>query len=167
MVEIVRAGKGDIEALMAVRLEMLRIVNDMADGEAFDELLVASAREYFLTGDQTTLLAKEGDKLVGCASISYITVMPTYDHPTGKRACLMNVYTNQAYRRQGIAKQMILRLIDEAKERGCTEISLDATEAGRPLYASLGFCENREGMVLDLRKGQGKCCCRFLCEQAR
>ena len=63
----------------------------------------------------------------------------------------MNVYVNKNYRRQGIAQKMIESLIEEAKSRGVTEISLDATQAGRPVYKKLGFCENAEGMVLELR----------------
>lgn len=39
-------------------------------------------------------------------------------------------------------------LIEEAWKRGVTEISLDATEKGRPLYKRLGFVESAEGMVL-------------------
>ncbi len=150
MVEIVKALDENIDECMNVRLEMLRIVNSMGGDEEFDEVLVRCAREYFLCGDQTTLLAKDGGRVVGCASVSYVTVMPTYDHPTGKRAHLMNVYTSKEYRRQGIARKMVLALIDEAKGRGCTEMSLDATDEGVPLYRSLGFAENRDGMVLAL-----------------
>ena len=62
----------------------------------------------------------------------------------------MNVYTNKAYRHQGIAKKMVGQLIAEAKEKGCTEISLDATPEGKTLYKTLGFIENKEGMVLEL-----------------
>ncbi|MDE6661830.1 MAG: GNAT family N-acetyltransferase [Lachnospiraceae bacterium] len=62
----------------------------------------------------------------------------------------MNVYTNQAYRRQGIAMQMMKILIDEAKEKGATEISLDATREGRALYKKLGFTDSDECMVLNL-----------------
>jgi len=60
----------------------------------------------------------------------------------------MNVYTRNEYRRQGIARQMCEMLIEDAWARGATEISLDATTMGRPLYESLGFTATSEGMVL-------------------
>ena len=150
MIEIIKADNSNIEELMSIRLEMLKIVNNMSDEDKFDKILVESSREYFLNGNQTTLLAKDGEKIIACASISYILLMPTFSHPTGKRAHLMNVYTNKAYRHQGIAKKMVSQLIAEAKEKGCTEISLDARPDGKPLYKVLGFTENKEGMVLEL-----------------
>jgi len=74
--------------------------------------------------------------------------MPTFSHPTGRRAHLMNVYTRSTYRRQGIARKMVEMLIDATWAKGATEISLDATVMGRPLYESLGFKNSTEGMVL-------------------
>lgn len=79
-----------------------------------------------------------------------IRIMPTFDHPTGNRAHLMNVYTNIQYRRQGIARHMVDMLIEEAKEKGVTEISLDATVSGRALYRKCGFMDSEECMVLKL-----------------
>ena len=99
-------------------------------------------------GEQTTLLTMDGDRAVGCATVCYMTWLPSLGHPSGRRAHLMNVYTAPGYRRQGIARQLVTALMDEAKQRGVTEISLDATEAGRPLYESLGFRVNDEGMTL-------------------
>ena len=57
---------------------------------------------------------------------SLLGIEPTFSHPTGKRAHLMNVYTRSEYRRQGIARKMVNMLIDETWKRGATEISLDA-----------------------------------------
>ena len=48
---------------------------------------------------------------------------------------------------------MVEILIDEAKENGVTEISLDATEMGRSLYESLGFKASDSCMVMDLEGG--------------
>lgn len=147
--EIKKATQNDIDDLMQLRLEMLKVVNSLNEDANFDEKLVQCSREYFLNGDQTTVFAMEGNKIAGCASISYITIMPTFSHPTGKRAHLMNVYTRKEFRRKGVGKMMINFLIDEAKSRGVTEINLDATEMGRPLYKALGFNSNEEGMNLN------------------
>ena len=45
---------------------------------------------------------------------------------------------------------MAAALIEEARRRGVTEISLDATASGRPLYRKLGFRDSAECMVLVL-----------------
>ena len=76
--------------------------------------------------------------------------MPTFSQPTEKRDHLMNVYTRPQFRRQGVGKMMVQFLIDEEKNRGITEISLDATEMGHPLYKSLEFNDNNEGMTLSV-----------------
>ena len=148
MIEYKIATNESIELLMSSRLEMLRIVNNLSDDYVFPDLIVNESRDYFLSGDQTTVLALDGDNVVGCASMSYMRIMPTFSHPTGKRAHLMNVYTRNEYRRQGIARKMVQMLIDDAWNRGATEISLDATTMGRPLYESLGFADSKECMVL-------------------
>lgn len=148
--EIRIADEKDIDMLMEIRLTMLRQVNSMADSDAFSEELTEHSRQFFQEGDQTTALALEDGKPVACASISYIEIMPTFDHPTGRRAHLMNVYTDPAFRRRGIAQELCELLIDDAKKKGATEISLDATESGRPLYEALGFKASSECMVMTL-----------------
>ena len=146
--QIKKTDAHDIDTLMDIRFEMLREVNGLEDGTAFDKTLVDCSRDYFLNGDHTTVLAMDGDKIAGCATLSYITILPTFSHPTGKRAHLMNVYTRKGFRRQGVARLMVQFLIDEAKSLGATEISLDATAMGHPLYRNLGFTENNAGMTL-------------------
>ena len=144
------ATTDDIEELMDIRLEMLRIVNNLKEEQDFSDELVTYSRKYFIDGNQETCLAFDNGVAIGCASISYIEVMPTFSHPTGKRAHLMNVYTRAEYRRQGIARKMVQMLIDNAKRKGVSEISLDATESGRPLYKSLGFKASEECMVIEV-----------------
>ncbi len=145
-----KTTKADMKILMKLRLEMLREVNGLSGEYEYDENFISESRRYFESGEQTTVIASDGETLVGCASLSYTWIMPTFSHPTGNRAHLMNVYTRADYRRRGISKKMVEILIDEAKENGVTEISLDATEMGRPLYESLGFKASDSCMVMDL-----------------
>ena len=144
------ATKEDIDILMSIRLEMLQKVNELSDNYVFSDEFIANSKGYFLQGNQTTGIALENGKVVACASMSYIEIMPTFSHPTGNRAHLMNVYTNANYRRQGVARKLVQMLIDEARGKGVTEISLDATDLGRPLYETLGFCASDECMVMNL-----------------
>ena len=148
MIEYKIATNDDIELLMSSRLEMLKVVNNLPQDYVYTDEIVNESRDYFLNGDQVTVLALDGDIVAGCASMSFMRIMPTFSHPTGKRAHLMNVYTRSEYRRQGIARKMVNMLIDETWKRGATEISLDATKMGRPLYESLGFTNSTECMVL-------------------
>ena len=150
MIRYSLAASDDAELLTAFRLEVLRAVNQLPEDYAFPADAVQAIRDYWCKGDQITVVAVDGDTLVACATLCRIHVMPTFDHPTGCRGHVMNVYTRAAYRRQGIARTMLTILMDEARRQGMTELSLDATEPGRPLYASLGFTPNAEGMVLRL-----------------
>ncbi len=152
MIQYITATKNDMELLMSSRLEMLKVVNNLPNDYQFSEELVTYSKEYFKKGDQTTILAmnEESGNVIGCATLCYIEMMPTFSHRTGKRAHLMNVYTNKDYRRQGVAMKMMELLIAEAKEKGVTEISLDATEEGRPLYEKCGFQGSDECMTLIL-----------------
>lgn len=140
----------DMEQMMSSRLEMLRVVNDLDLAYEYSDEIVESSIEYFKNGDHTTVLAMDGDRVIGCATMCYIYIMPTFSHPTGKRAHLMNVYTMKEWQRHGIAKKMVSMLMDESRKRGVTEVSLDATEEGRFLYKNLGFVDSTEGMVFTM-----------------
>ena len=122
------ASADDIGLLVQSRLETLRAVNHLEDNHPFSEGFVEASRRYFLEGDQTTVLAVENGQVAGCATLCYLRMMPTVSHPSGRRA----------------------HLITEARDRGVSEISLDATAAGRPLYESLGFKNSGECMTLCL-----------------
>lgn len=149
MVTVRKADKGDIGLLMELRVEMLAVVNGVGESGIGEEIRERSLR-YFTEGDGVTALAFEGDTPVGCATICFINVMPTFSHPSGVRAHIMNVYTRAEHRRKGAARKMMTLLLDEAKARGASYVSLDATESGRPLYEALGFAPSEESMGLVL-----------------
>ena len=63
----------------------------------------------------------------------------------------MNIYTAPAYRRRGVARRIVEKLIEDAKARGIRSVLLEATEMGRPLYESPGFEDAQGYMRLKLR----------------
>ena len=149
MITYEKAGSERIGDAVKIRVEMLSRMHNKPEADFGGEFTRLS-EEFFGSGDQTTILAYDGEKAIGCATLCYITLMPTFDHPSGNRAHLMNVYTNADYRRQGIARQMVTILLDEAKKKGVTYISLDTTQSGEPLYKALGFDHSKETMGLNI-----------------
>ena len=90
----------------------------------------------------------DGEKLAGTGGVSYYRVMPTYHNPTGRKAYIMNMFTDPVYRRRGVALRTLDLLVRDAKSRGVTAIALEATEMGRPLYEKYGFVKMNGEMEL-------------------
>ena len=104
------ATQQDIDILVTTRIEVLRAANKLADQVDMSEV-AAQSRDYYekalKDGSHTAILVYDKDQIIGAGGISYFRVMPTYHNPTGRKAYIMNMYTNPAYRRKGIAYQTL------------------------------------------------------------
>ncbi len=65
-------------------------------------------------------------------------------------AYLLNVYTEKHYRKQGIARKLVQYSLEVCRTQGIKTFKLHASNAGRPLYESLGFKQTNE-MILNLK----------------
>jgi GNAT superfamily N-acetyltransferase len=61
-----------------------------------------------------------------------------------RRALILNVYTEPEARRQGLARRLMLLMIQWLKEQGFGSVVLHASDDGRPLYEKLGFLPTNE-----------------------
>ena len=59
--------------------------------------------------------------------------------PCTHRAVILNVYTEQEFRKRGIARKIMLTIMAWLKEQGFASVNLHASDEGRPLYEKLGF----------------------------
>lgn len=57
---------------------------------------------------------------------------------------VVNVYTEPAWRHQGIARTLMATLMQWATTQNFDRVLLHASDAGRPLYVSLGFVSTNE-----------------------
>lgn len=113
------------------------------DQKALD-LMEATSEKYFrealVDGSYRGFLAetKEGRVVAGGG----IVISRWPGHPgehEPRRAMILNMYTEKAYRRRGIARRLMLTMMDWLKTEGFPKVGLHASDEGRPLYESLGF----------------------------
>ena len=71
------ATADDMELLIRSREETLRAVNRLPEDYAFSEEFLEASREYFREGDQSTVLAIENNRAVGCATMCASIAEPT------------------------------------------------------------------------------------------
>lgn len=57
----------------------------------------------------------------------------------GRVGEVLGVATLDAFRRRGIGTAMTWAAVEEARRRGCTAVTLSATEMGLPIYRRMGF----------------------------
>ena len=141
----------DIEELVRTRIIVLRAANKLSDEIDMEQVRQASYEYYqkaLASGEHVAYLVYDDDRFVGAGGVSFYQVMPTYHNASGRKAYIMNMYTAPEYRRQGIAMQTLDLLVKEAKTQGITQISLEATEAGCPLYEKYGFVAMQDEMEL-------------------
>ena len=74
--------------------------------------------------------------------------LPALHSSDHRRATIVNVYTHPDHRRKGLARQLMNRLINIAREEGYPVVQLHASEAGRPLDESMGFRPTNELRLL-------------------
>jgi GNAT superfamily N-acetyltransferase len=119
------ATADDIEALAKLRVEQ---------GWQRSELLLGAiiAWEHGHIFVVRAALAPEAtDGQAPIAAVSVIAARPV--------GVIGNVVVRADYRRRGLAKLLMRATLDWLREQGVQSVLLDATEDGRPLYASLGF----------------------------
>ncbi|WP_232490208.1 GNAT family N-acetyltransferase [Neobacillus cucumis] len=95
-------------------------------------------------------LVGDNEEIIACGAVLFYEFPPSYTNKTGKKAYIVNMYTNQNYRGQGIATKLLTKLVDEVKSSGISKIWLGASKMGRPVYKKFGFRERDEFLELNI-----------------
>jgi ribosomal protein S18 acetylase RimI-like enzyme len=82
----------------------------------------------------------EGEPGLAASGVGMVSPrLPSPNNPEGRVGYIQWVATEAAFRRQGLARQVLVALLQWFDERRVPVIELHATPEGEPLYRSLGF----------------------------
>lgn len=103
---------------------------------------------YFLkelkNGTYLGWLVEDKGKVIAGAGIIILDVHSSPNFPLPTRPHIVNVYTEPAYRRKGIARKLMELIIEWCRENGYGVVGLHASPEGKPLYESMGFSPTNE-----------------------
>ena len=141
MIEYRPLEAADVEAFIALRVRQLR-----EEGAAEDVDLRPALRSYYARhlsdGSFFARLATDAGRIIATGGVSIVEKPPWFGCPSGRIGLLSSMFTEPEYRRRGIAREILNRLTDAARERGCGVIQITASDVGALLYADFGFVKN-------------------------
>ncbi len=144
-----KATIDDVELIVSTRITfMVEAAGEMNVAEK--ELLIKNNKTYIHFGLKnnifTSILAFDGQLLVGTSGVCFYNIMPSKHVPNGKIGYIQNMYTIPTYRGKGIATKLFYLTVEEAKKAGCDKVTLTATDMGRPMYEKYGFNDTKNEM---------------------
>jgi GNAT superfamily N-acetyltransferase len=149
-----RATAADAAVLAHHRAAMFRDMGSLR-AELYAEL-AAAARPWFAeaipAGEYVAFLAAPADapgEIVAGAGVQLRRQLPrpTPDGggiETRPQGLVLNVYTEPAWRRRGLAALLMGHVTAWAREHGVGSLVLHASDEGRPLYEQLGYVATNE-----------------------
>ena len=148
-IEYRRLTDKEITTFIGMRIQQLR-----EEGAKEEIDLVPALREYYMRhmadGTFVSWLAWDGENIIGTSGMSFVEKPPYFGCPSGKMGLLSSMYTNPKYRRMGIARELLSRVVNDAREYGCGTIQITASDMGVKLYADFGFVYNGNFMQYKL-----------------
>jgi GNAT superfamily N-acetyltransferase len=127
-----------------------RMFEDMGEGtpKDLDQMIEATApwlASALADGSYRGWLAETPEQRVVAGGGVLVSPWPAgpYD-PCTRRALILNLYTEPEFRRRGLARQLMLLMIQSLTEQGFKSVVLHASNEGRLLYEKLGFVPTNE-----------------------
>lgn len=139
----------ELPTFIEMRINQLR-----EEGATEDIDLRPALKDYYnrhmADGTFVSWLAMDGNKIVGTSGMSFVEKPPYFGCPSGKMGLLSSMFTDPDYRRMGIAKELLTRVVNEAKAYGCGTVQITASDMGVHLYTDFGFVKNGNFMQYKL-----------------
>lgn len=139
----------ELDTFIRMRTRQLR-----EEGAKEDIDLVPALKDYYdrhlADGTFVSWLAMDCDKIIGTSGMSFVEKPPYFGCPNGRIGLLSSMFTDPHYRRMEIGKELLTRVVEEAKVFGCGTVQITASDMGVLLYTDFGFVKNGNFMQYKL-----------------
>lgn len=142
MVNVRRANLGDLDALVALRIDFLRQIGNVVPET--DTTALARAIRSFLSAKMpkdefVAWVADVDGRIVGTSGLVVFESLPVAGNLSGLEAYVMNMYTVAEWRGRGIATALMRELIGFVRGTDSRRIWLISTGEAVSTYEKLGF----------------------------
>jgi len=148
------ATAADAAVVAHHRVAMFRDMGTLPDddGAALEHSSALYLGPAITAGDYRGWLVERDGVVVAGAGVIVRQLLPRPGYPGGGReAYVLNVYTEPAHRRRGLARSLMHTVLEWCRVEGLARVALTASDEGRRLYESLGF-EAVSEMTRDVRR---------------
>lgn len=149
MITYRKLSDNEIDRFIEMRINQLREEGAKEDID-IRPALTDYYKRHLADGTFVSWIAIDNGKIIGTSGLSVVEKPPYFGCPSGKIGLLSSMFTDKEYRRQGIAKTLLLHIVDEAREAGCGTVQITASDMGVLLYTAFGFTKNNNFMQYKL-----------------
>lgn len=137
--------ENDLDTFIEMRIRQLR---EEGATEEIDlkPALLSYYQKHLADHTFVSWLAVDGGVIVGTSGMSFVEKPPYFGCPSGRIGLLSSMYTKKEYRRRGIARELLSRVVEEARKYGCGAVQITASDMGVMLYTDFGFVKNANFM---------------------
>ena len=137
----------DVAIVVRHRIEMFRDMGVLPDHDC--AALERGSRRFLQraipAGEYRGWLAERDGTVVAGGGVVLRPLLPRPGHNDGGvEAYVLNVYTDPAHRRRGLARALMAAILEWSRAERVARVTLHASDEGRPLYQSLGFTATNE-----------------------
>ena len=152
-IEYRRLTENYLGTFIEIRIGQLREEGATEDFDLRPNLMDYYKR-HMADGTFVSWLAVDSDadgKIIGTSGMSFVEKPPYFSCPTGRIGLLSSMFTDKNYRRMGIARELLSRVVEDAKAYGCGCVQITASDMGVLLYTNFGFVKNGNFMQYTFR----------------
>jgi GNAT superfamily N-acetyltransferase len=144
---VIREGRqDDLQVVVCHRRRMFEEMGytDVQQLAALDRSSEQFFGQALAAGTYRAWFAEANGVVIAGGGVLILPFHPGPRDPRPERPWIVNVFTEPEWRGKGLARVLMAEMVQWCRTQGFSVVSLHASDAGRPIYAGMGFLPTNE-----------------------